>query len=140
MSLPTRAASESKRSSVNLKGLIYVTRAVLPIMLAAHNATIVNVCSGAGIRGLPGLAVYGGSKFAVVGFSESLSQEVQAHGVRADAIYRGRAATELRRQYARKTVGISSERAANATVELTGPRPANDAGRCLVWSGEDGAK
>ena len=50
-------------------------------MLARKNGHIVNVASLSASFGIPGLAAYCGSKFAVLGFSESLSHELRGIGV-----------------------------------------------------------
>jgi NAD(P)-dependent dehydrogenase (short-subunit alcohol dehydrogenase family) len=67
---------------VNLKGTIYVTRCVLPSMLAAGYGQIVNIASDLGRRVLPKMAPYVASKFGVVGFAGSLLREVKGRGVR----------------------------------------------------------
>lgn len=69
---------------VNLKGTIYMTRAVLP------GATqIVNVASDLGRRVIPNMAPYVASKFGVVGFSGSLLREVKSQGVKVMTITPG---------------------------------------------------
>lgn len=65
----------------NYLGMIYCTKAFLPSMLEARIGHIVNVASLAASFGIPGLAAYCGSKFAVLGFSESLSHELHGSGV-----------------------------------------------------------
>jgi len=67
---------------VNLKGTIYVTRCVLPSMLASGYGQIVNIASDLGRRVLPKMAPYVASKFGVVGFAGSLLREVKGRGVR----------------------------------------------------------
>jgi short-subunit dehydrogenase len=65
----------------NYLGMIYCTKAFLASMLEARTGHIVNVASLAASFGIPGLAAYCGSKFAVLGFSESLSHELHGSGV-----------------------------------------------------------
>ncbi len=60
---------------VNIRGLILMTKYIMPIM--NKNGIIINISSGAGKSGYGGLAVYCASKFAVLGFTESLAQEVK---------------------------------------------------------------
>lgn len=60
---------------VNIRGLILLTKYLLPKM--NKNGLIINISSGAGKRGFGGLAVYCASKFAVIGFAESLAQELK---------------------------------------------------------------
>lgn len=119
---------------VNLKGLMYVTHAVLPHMLKQRRGVIVNVSSGAGISGFAGLATYCASKFGVNGFTESLNLEVQAFGVRVYAICPGRVATDMQAQYAGRRIGMPPERVADSIVALAGAHPPIAAGQCLVLS------
>lgn len=66
---------------VNVFGVMDVTRALLPHFRANRTGTIVNVSSGAGVFGLPLISLYTASKFALEGWSESLSYELAAVGV-----------------------------------------------------------
>ncbi len=66
---------------VNLFGLMDVTRAILPHFRANHAGIIINVGSGAGVFGLPMMSLYCSSKFALEGFSESLSYELRSQGI-----------------------------------------------------------
>ncbi len=62
---------------VNLLGTIRLTRAILPRLLKSRRACIVNIASLAGLIGAPGMCAYSTSKFALVGFSESLRGELK---------------------------------------------------------------
>lgn len=66
---------------VNVFGVMAVTRAVLPHFRANKGGTVVNVGSGAGVFTLPMMSLYCASKFALEGFSESLSYELASQGV-----------------------------------------------------------
>jgi NAD(P)-dependent dehydrogenase (short-subunit alcohol dehydrogenase family) len=66
---------------VNVFGVMDVTRAILPHLRARRRGTIVNVSSGAGVFGLPMISLYNASKFALEGFSESLSYELASQGI-----------------------------------------------------------
>lgn len=66
---------------VNYLGTVWVTRAFLPALMAQGSGHVVNVSSIAGVLGVFGYSAYGGSKFAVTGFTESLRQELKPHGV-----------------------------------------------------------
>jgi len=66
---------------VNVFGVMNVTRAVLPHMRARRAGTVINVSSGAGVFGLPMISLYTASKFALEGFSESLSYELRSQGI-----------------------------------------------------------
>jgi len=67
--------------AVNVFGVMDVTRAVLPHMRAAKHGTIVNISSGAGLFTLPLTSLYHASKFALEGFSESLSYELASQNI-----------------------------------------------------------
>ena len=66
---------------VNVVAPIALTRAVLPLLLAAGRGRIVNVGSIFGSIGFPYFAAYSASKFALRGFSEALRRELHGSGV-----------------------------------------------------------
>jgi len=86
---------------VNITGLLNVTHAALPHLLAAARtnrrgvADLVNVSSVGGRRASAGTAVYNATKFAVGAFTEALRQEVTKQHVRVAAIEPGMVATEV---------------------------------------------
>jgi short-subunit dehydrogenase len=67
---------------VNTVGLVAMTHAFLPDLLARPDAHVVNVASASGYIGLPFGATYASSKWAVIGFSESLALELGLQGHR----------------------------------------------------------
>ncbi|HEY8195775.1 MAG TPA: oxidoreductase [Gemmatimonadales bacterium] len=67
---------------VNLFGLIRVTKAVLPAMRRQGRGRIVNISSVMGLIPAPFMALYGASKHAVEGYSESLDHEIRGSGIR----------------------------------------------------------
>lgn len=66
--------------ATNYFGMVYCTKNFLPRMLEQNSGHIVNVASVAASFGLPGIASYCASKFAMLGFSEGLRHEL--HGTR----------------------------------------------------------
>lgn len=66
---------------VNVFGVMDVTRAMLPHFRTNGGGTIVNVSSGAGLFTLPMISLYCASKFALEGFSESLSYELASQNI-----------------------------------------------------------
>ncbi|MFF3209042.1 SDR family oxidoreductase [Streptomyces sp. NPDC002886] len=80
---------------LNVKGVLYATRAVLPGMIARGGGTIVNVSSVAGRKTFPNHVAYVGTKFAVHAMSENLREEVASSGVRVVTIAPGAVETEL---------------------------------------------
>ncbi len=79
----------------NYFGTVWCTQAVLPQMLARGNGTIVNVASIAGIMGYARMGGYCATKFAVIGFSETLRDEVLSRGVRVAMVCPGTVETEF---------------------------------------------
>jgi 3-oxoacyl-[acyl-carrier protein] reductase len=80
---------------VNLMGTYYATRAVLPQMIERETGDIINIASTAGQRGAATTSAYSASKFAIMGLTESLMQEVRKHNVRVTALTPSTVATEL---------------------------------------------
>lgn len=66
---------------VNLYGVVNGCRLVLPEMVERHAGHVVNVASLSGAVALPGQAVYAGTKFAIVGLSTALADELAHHGI-----------------------------------------------------------
>lgn len=80
---------------VNLMGTYYVTRAALPHMLENQSGDIINVASTAGERGFATGSAYCASKFALLGLTESLLQEVRKSNIRVTALTPSTVNTEL---------------------------------------------
>ena len=66
----------------NVFGAIAVTKGAVPYLRTYAPGTIVNISSTSGLTGSPGYTAYAASKFALEGFSESLSAELKDVGVR----------------------------------------------------------
>lgn len=79
----------------NLMGTYYVTRAALPTMIHHNRGSIINIASTAGERGFATGSAYCASKFAVIGFTESLMQEVRKSNIRVTALNPSTVNTEL---------------------------------------------
>jgi NAD(P)-dependent dehydrogenase (short-subunit alcohol dehydrogenase family) len=92
------ATSEQMRQQyeVNVFGLMAVTQAVLPYMREKASGTIINISSFGGQVALPFGSLYNSSKFAVEGFSESLSHELRPLGILVKLIEPGSVATNFR--------------------------------------------
>ncbi|MGR6544115.1 3-ketoacyl-ACP reductase [Paenibacillus tundrae] len=80
---------------VNVKGVYYTTRAVLPEMMERNTGDIINVASTAGLRGAPLTSAYTASKAAVIGLSESLMLEVRKKNIRVTTLTPSTVATDL---------------------------------------------
>lgn len=85
---PSWEASDTEVSrllGVNIAGVIAATQAALPKMIACGTGSIVNVVSGA-LLGMPDIALYGGTKGAVLGLTYGWAVEAVGTGVRVNAI------------------------------------------------------
>lgn len=78
---------------VNLMGMYYMTRAVLPQLIEKNRGDIINISSMSGVKGTEGSSAYSASKFAVLGLTESLAQEVRKHNIRVSALTPSRVIT-----------------------------------------------
>ncbi|WP_281237684.1 3-ketoacyl-ACP reductase [Flavobacterium praedii] len=83
---------------VNLMGTYYVTRAVLPNMIEKQTGDIINISSTAGLNGNALTSAYSASKFAVLGLTDSLMQEVRKHNIRVTALTPSTVATDLAKE------------------------------------------
>lgn len=79
----------------NYFGTVNCTKAVLPAMLERRSGTIVNVSSIAGIIGFARMGGYCATKFAVIGFTEALRDEVLGRGVRVALVCPGTTESEF---------------------------------------------
>lgn len=80
---------------VNLFGTYNVTRAVLPQLIENNAGDIINIASTSGLSGAATSSAYSASKFAVIGFTESLAQEVRRNNIRVSSLAPSTIVTEL---------------------------------------------
>jgi all-trans-retinol dehydrogenase (NAD+) len=66
--------------ATNTVGLVQMTHAFLPDLISRPSAHLINIASAAGLGGLPFAATYASSKWSVIGFSESIRQELARTG------------------------------------------------------------
>ena len=71
---------------VNLNGLFYCNRAVVPVMLRSDYGRIVNIASVAGKEGNPNASAYSTSKAGVIGLTKSLGKELAKTGIRVNCV------------------------------------------------------
>ena len=83
---------------VNLMGTYYATRAVLPNMIERQTGDIINISSTAGLSGNALTSAYSASKFAVLGLTESLMQEVRKYNIRVTALTPSTVATDMAKE------------------------------------------
>ncbi|MDQ0872698.1 NAD(P)-dependent dehydrogenase (short-subunit alcohol dehydrogenase family) [Paenibacillus sp. V4I3] len=84
-----------KNFETNVFGLLNVTRAVLPHMRQRRSGHIINFSSVGGLSGYIGWGVYGATKFAVEGLTESLALELAPLGIHATVVAPGFFRTEF---------------------------------------------
>ncbi|KXS44360.1 MAG: putative ketoreductase, partial [Methanolobus sp. T82-4] len=116
---------------VNVRGLFLCTRYVLPHMLERGHGTIVNVSSGAGKTGIGQLSVYSASKFAVIGLTESVAQEVSGK-VGVYAVCPGGVDTDMYRSLYRNIPSLKPEDVAANIVKLCLPDSGTASGSCVT--------
>lgn len=80
---------------INVKGLLYVTKALVPKMVAAKNGHIVNVGSIAGKEVYTNGNVYNASKFAVDALGKGMLMDLNPYGIRVSNVNPGLVATEF---------------------------------------------
>jgi len=73
----------------NFYGIIRTTQAVLPIMRKQRSGRIINISSGLGLFGFPGMSAYSSTKFAMEGLSESMAYELDQFGIKVVLIEPG---------------------------------------------------
>jgi len=81
--------------ATNFYGVVYVMRAVLPIMRRQLSGHIFNISSLAGVIGFKHCAAYSASKFAVEGLSQSIAAEVERFGIKITVVEPGFFRTDL---------------------------------------------
>jgi 3-hydroxy acid dehydrogenase/malonic semialdehyde reductase len=112
----------------NVKGLLYVSRTVLPGMVERGRGHVVNIGSVAGHQTYAGGAVYSATKYAVRAISDALRYDVLGKGVRVSNVEPGLAETEF------SEVRFKGDRArAKSVYEGLRPLLAEDVADAVVW-------
>jgi NADP-dependent 3-hydroxy acid dehydrogenase YdfG len=91
--MPHEQITEMMETNVN--GTMYCCREVLPTMKAQQYGHIINIASTAALEGMPQVAAYCASKWAVKGLSESLFREVRDFKIKVTCIYPGSVKTDF---------------------------------------------
>jgi short-subunit dehydrogenase len=87
-------ADVERTMRLNFEAPVRLTEALLPLLRRSAPSAVVNVASVAGRVGRPGTSAYSASKFALVGWSESLALEERPHGVHVGLVVPGFVSTE----------------------------------------------
>lgn len=80
---------------INVKGVINMTKVVIPYMKRQGNGLIINVDSTAGINWKADYSVYTSSKWAITGFTKAMQSELLPQGIRVEGFYPGTIQTSL---------------------------------------------
>ena len=80
----------------NVYSIFYFLKKIVPIMRGQNSGAIVNISSMAGKRGIPNLAAYCASKFAVVGLTQSVAKELKDTDALCISVCPGGMSTEMR--------------------------------------------
>lgn len=135
--------------AVNLTGVFLCLRHELPVMRAQGEGAIVNISSGAGLIGTPGLAHYCASKHGILGLTKTAALENARAGVRVNALCPGSTDTPMLQDFmgrsaqARKMILASApsgrlglpEEIAEAAVWLCSARASYVSGESMLVDG-----
>ena len=121
--------------NTNLYSAYHLTRTLLPAMMEKKKGHIFNICSVASLKAYPNGGAYSVSKFALLGFSKNLREELTPHGIKVTAVSPGAAYTAswegtgvdperlMRAEDVARMVFAASSLSAQATVEDIIMRP-----------------
>ena len=131
---------------INLTGTFDVTRNAIAHLINSDSGVIINMSSAAGRFGYPNRSPYCASKWALIGFTKTLSMELGEHGIRVNAIapgpvageraervFQGRASVSGRSVEEEKRIGLASL----SLKELVDPK---DIAQLAVFLASDAAK
>lgn len=83
-----------KMIAVNLYSAYHLTRLLLPRMMECRSGHIFNICSIASLKAYNNGGAYSISKFALLGFSKNLREEMKTHGIKVTAVMPGAVYTD----------------------------------------------
>ena len=112
---------------INLKGVYYGMRAVLPGMVARGSGTVITISSGAAHNALEGWSHYCTSKAGAAMLTMALHKEAAGQGIRAMGLSPGTVATEMQREIKASGVNPVSQ------LEWSDHIPADWPARALMW-------
>ncbi|MNK07374.1 NADP-dependent 3-hydroxy acid dehydrogenase YdfG [compost metagenome] len=111
----------------NIKGLLFMTRGILPFMVKKNQGHIVNLGSVAGRWTYPGGGVYCATKFAVRALSEGLRMDLLGSNIRVTNIEPGMVNTEF------SMVRFGDQKVADKVYEGMKPLSAQDIAETIAW-------
>lgn len=127
--------------TVNLKGVMNMVHAVLPVMRSQGSGTIVSIAASRGLRGGPGASHYSAAKAGVIMFTQTMVLECAGYGVRINTIAPGNADARWK-SGANATGGVaplgrttSGDDVAKAVAWLVSEDASHVTGACIDVSG-----
>ena len=118
--------------AINLNGVFYCCRAVVPQMLANDWGRIVNIASIAGKEGNPNLGAYSATKAAVIGLTKSLGKELATTNIRVNCVTPAVIETEILQQMTQETVDYMV-----AKIPMGRPGKATEVAALVAWLASD---
>jgi NAD(P)-dependent dehydrogenase (short-subunit alcohol dehydrogenase family) len=125
---------------INLWGVIYGTKAFLPMMLAQREGCIVNISSVFGLLGFPAQGAYNISKFGVRGLTECLWSELDGTGVRAVCVHPGGIRTNIEKGGRRCAAAGDEEARFSGLADKLLLTPPEDCAAAIISGVERGKK
>jgi NAD(P)-dependent dehydrogenase (short-subunit alcohol dehydrogenase family) len=125
---------------VNVEGVFIFCREVVPLMMNRRKGVIINMSSTAGKSGRPYRAAYSASKFAIIGFTQSLAGEVAHLGIRVNAICPGIVVeTDMRREIeaAHRHYGLPETRDREKAIPIGRAGQPEDVARVAAFLASD---
>jgi 3-oxoacyl-[acyl-carrier protein] reductase len=121
--------------NTNLRGVYYMLRAVVPLMIAAGAGHIINISSLAGKNPLPRGAAYSASKWGLNGLSYGVAEELRGHNIRLSVICPGSVDTDFSpRRGGKNTEKMLKPRdVAHAVAMLVSQEPQSFVSEILMW-------
>ncbi|MBI5289693.1 MAG: SDR family oxidoreductase [Chloroflexi bacterium] len=126
---------------INVKGTFLCSKAVAPHMMQRRKGRIVNLSSMAGKSGRGGVSAYCTSKFAVIGFTQALAEEMGQFDVTVNAVCPGEVDTYMWREVLLPAIALGTgvskeeawEQAAVKNVPLKRPQTVEDIGQAVAF-------
>ena len=125
---------------INLWGVIYGTKAFLPMMLAQREGCIINISSVLGLVAYGGQGAYCISKFGVRGFTECLWSELEGSGVRAVCVHPGGIRTNIEGAARRCAASGAEEAGIDAALDKLLKTPPDKCAADIIAGVERGRK
>ncbi len=130
--LEARREHIQEELAVNLLGMYMITQPVAKRMVAKGNGKIVNVSSLMGKLAAPTMATYAASKFAVLGFTQSLRHELAVHNVEVTALLPSLTETDMTRKFQRFK-GVAAHTPQQVAAVLSGNLSSKSAEVLVGW-------